>query len=315
MWVKNPRARGEQNGMRTSLRHLATVICAVLLLAGHPPANATGFVLRPPVPGRLVHAYESVGTYAAGHRGADLSGNQGERVRAGADGVVRFAGSVAGTPTVSIDHGNGWRTTYQPVVAAVREGQTVRSGDVIGTLLAGHCSLATCLHWGLTDGTRYADPMGYVAAPQIRLVPAGTEPARVEELPAATIAHSVTGLPVAGRRTSPFGMRKHPITGVWKLHDGTDLAAPCGTPIVAPAGGTVTRAYFNAAYGWRVFIDHGGGLVTAYNHLPGLEVRVGDALSAGQRLGSVGSTGLSTGCHLHWMAWRGGSLVDPLTLT
>lgn len=298
--------------MRTPV--LAIVLLVPLLLVPRVAA-ADGLALAPPVEGASVRAFEDVGRYEKGHRGVDLSADVGVRVRAAAEGRVHFAGSVAGVPTLSIDHGNGWRTTYQPVLASVSRGEAVEQGQVVGSLGAGHCVPRACLHWGLTDGTRYADPMAYLTTPEIRLVPHGTEPVPPPPvLGAATAAGPVGGLPVRGRHTSPFGMRRHPVTGVWKLHDGTDLAAACGTPVVAPSPGTVTRAYFHAAYGWRVFVDHGGGLVTAYNHLPGLEVRPGVVLRAGQRLGAVGNTGLSTGCHLHWMAWQAGRLIDPLTL-
>lgn len=109
-------------------------------------------------------------------------------------------------------------------------------------------------------------------------------------------------------------MRVHPVTGVYKLHDGVDFGAACGTPIVTPWAGRVSRAHYSSGYGYRVIIDH-GGFSTAYAHMPGLELSVGDQVEAGHRIGVVGTTGLSTGCHLHWMAWDGGRLIDPLTLT
>ena len=120
-------------------------------------------------------------------------------------------------------------------------------------------------------------------------------------------------MPVAGSLSSPFGMRVHPITGVRKLHDGSDIAAPCGTPVVVPWSGRVVGIELHPAYGNRVIVEH-GGIRTGYAHLRGLEVHVGQELAAGGRLGAVGSTGLSTGCHLHWMAWRNGTLVDPMAL-
>ena len=310
--MKRGGSSGEERGMRT---FVSLLLAAFLLLCWPAPtASADGLVLTPPVDGAVGRGFDDVGRFEAGHRGVDLRGSPGETVRSAAVGVVRFAGRVAGVPTVSIDHGNGWRTTYQPVLASVAEGDRVEAGQPLGTLAAGHCP-AGCLHWGLTDGTRYADPLGFLASPPIRLVPRGTSPAPPPRIAEATLpAARVAGLPVAGRLSSPFGMRRHPITGVWKLHDGTDIVAPCGTPVLAPAAGTVTRAYYNPAYGWRVFLDHGGGLVTAYNHLPSLSVAVGQRIEAGGSLGAVGTTGLSTGCHLHWMAWRGGRLIDPLSL-
>ncbi|GMA31798.1 murein hydrolase activator EnvC family protein [Litorihabitans aurantiacus] len=90
--------------------------------------------------------------WLAGHRGADLAGVPGAPVRAAADGVVAFAGSVAGKPVVSVDHADGIRTTYEPVEAVVTRGAAVARGDVIGTLAAGHPDVAgapgTALHWG-----------------------------------------------------------------------------------------------------------------------------------------------------------------------
>ena len=122
--------------------------------------------------------------------------------------------------------------------------------------------------------------------------------------------------PVSGRVTSPFGMRTHPITGERKLHTGTDLSAACGTPIAAARGGEVVSAGWNSAYGWRAVVSHGrvGGvlLTTTYNHMEGLDVAVGDRLAAGATVGRVGSTGYSTGCHLHLELYVNSSLVDPM---
>jgi murein DD-endopeptidase MepM/ murein hydrolase activator NlpD len=115
--------------------------------------------------------------------------------------------------------------------------------------------------------------------------------------------------------TSPYGMRLHPILHIWKLHDGTDFGAGCGTPIHAAASGTVTEEYYNGGYGNRLFIDHGnvGGrfLTTAYNHMNGYAVRVGQHVTQGQVIGYVGTTGYSTGCHLHFMLWVNGTMVNP----
>lgn len=122
--------------------------------------------------------------------------------------------------------------------------------------------------------------------------------------------------PVAGASiTSSYGMRLHPITKVWKLHDGIDFGAGCGTPIRAAASGTVTEEYYNGGYGNRIFIDHpsvgGSFMTTSYNHLSGYAVGVGAHVSQGQIIGYVGTTGYSTGCHLHFMVWVNGSMVNP----
>jgi murein DD-endopeptidase MepM/ murein hydrolase activator NlpD len=114
--------------------------------------------------------------------------------------------------------------------------------------------------------------------------------------------------------TSPYGWRINPISGRSELHDGTDMGAGCGTPIRAAASGTVTQAYYNSGYGNRIFVDHGliGGrhMTTAYNHMSGFAASVGQWVTQGQVIGYVGTTGYSTGCHLHFMLWINGSLVN-----
>jgi murein DD-endopeptidase MepM/ murein hydrolase activator NlpD len=123
--------------------------------------------------------------------------------------------------------------------------------------------------------------------------------------------------PVPPRITSAFGMRFHPVLRYWKLHDGTDFGAGCGTPIRAPRAGRVAERYYNAGYGNRLMIDHGyirGRYVTTgYNHASRYVVRVGQRVSKGQIVGYVGTTGFSTGCHLHLMVWINGRLRNPMT--
>ncbi|MDO5066111.1 MAG: peptidoglycan DD-metalloendopeptidase family protein [Propionibacteriaceae bacterium] len=287
-----------------------------LALCDAPRAAAqTGLVLLPPVPGELVTPFDGgTSPYSKGHRGVDLAADAGEPIRAAARGVVFFSGKVAGRPSVSVDHGNGLRTTYTPVVGSLAVGSVVTAGQVIGHLDGlPHCAPEFCLHWGLTDGTVYHDPMLHLATPRVRLLPNGSRPRPVPKLPAATTPLTRGSPPVPGPVTSPFGMRVHPVTGVYKLHDGVDFAASCGTPITLPWAGRVVSARYDGGYGHRVIVEH-GALRTAYAHMPRIDVQIGQELAAGAVVGVVGSTGYSTGCHLHWMAWREGRLVDPLTL-
>ncbi len=111
--------------------------------------------------------------YAAGHRGVDLAGAPGGPVLAAGDGVVAFAGMVAGRPVVSVDHLGGLRTTYEPVDPSVGAGQAVARGSPLGSLVAGHagCPAAACLHWGLRRGEDYLDPLALLATPRVRLLP------------------------------------------------------------------------------------------------------------------------------------------------
>lgn len=106
-----------------------------------------------------------------GHRGVDLAGPPDAPIRAVGSGTVIFAGTVGGKPVVSIDHGNGLRTTYEPVIAAVGKGRLVASGEVIGFLQPDHpgCPAAACLHLGLRRGEVYLDPLGLFGGHRIVL--------------------------------------------------------------------------------------------------------------------------------------------------
>ncbi|WP_020387049.1 M23 family metallopeptidase [Kribbella catacumbae] len=116
--------------------------------------------------------------------------------------------------------------------------------------------------------------------------------------------------------TSPFGMRFHPVLHYWKLHDGTDFGGGCGTPIRAAASGVVTDKYYNGGYGNRLFVSHGvidgSSITTVYNHLSKYKARVGQRVAKGQIIGYVGTTGYSTGCHLHFMVYQDGTVVNPM---
>lgn len=150
-----------------------------------------------------------------------------------------------------------------------------------------------------------------VTAPTPRTVLVGTA---TEEMLATSTEVSEANLifPVDAPVTSPFGMRVHPITHIYKLHDGTDFGAPCGTEVHAVTGGTVTLVDELTGYGNQVEIDHGGGFVTSYSHLEAFAVAEGDVVKPGQTVGLVGSTGWSTGCHLHFMTVIDGEPVDPM---
>jgi len=120
--------------------------------------------------------------------------------------------------------------------------------------------------------------------------------------------------PVPGytRISSPFGMRTHPITGIYKLHTGTDISAPFGSTFVAANDGIVTKADFNAAYGNMVIIDHGGGISTLYAHGSEILVEVGQTITQGTPVLKVGSTGYSTGPHAHFEIRIKGEYINPM---
>lgn len=123
-------------------------------------------------------------------------------------------------------------------------------------------------------------------------------------------------MPAEGPFTSPYGWRTNPVLGYSELHDGLDIGAGCGTGLYAAASGTVSEVGFVGGWGWRAVIDHGdiGGnwVSTGYNHAEGYIVSPGQWVERGQLIGYVGTTGLSTGCHLHFHVWVNGGLDDPI---
>jgi murein DD-endopeptidase MepM/ murein hydrolase activator NlpD len=115
----------------------------------------------------------------------------------------------------------------------------------------------------------------------------------------------------AASTTSSFGVRSDPFTNSPAMHTGLDFRADTGDAVRATAAGKVTVAGWQGGYGRMVEIDHGNGLTTRYGHLSSTAVKVGDTVKAGQVVGRVGSTGRSTGPHLHYETRVGGDPVDP----
>lgn len=292
----------------------ALALSVVVLAAVSAPARAGDGSWSWPLEDRRVSGrFDRPDTeYSAGHRGIDLPGRVGEPVRAVARGRITFAGSVAGVGVVTVDHGRE-RSTYQPVDPAVKRGDTVSAGDVVGRLRdsGSHCAIA-CLHLGRLEADSYLDPLDRLASEsRVRLVdPDGPMPTP----PSGPAGNGTLRRPVGGPITSPFGPRVHPVTGARKLHDGTDFGVPCGTPVRAAGDGVVVARRYSGDYGNRVVVRHADGLETSYNHLASQSVSVGEQVTTSSIVGRAGSTGLSTGCHLHFMARRGGRLVDPMSL-
>lgn len=111
---------------------------------------------------------------------------------------------------------------------------------------------------------------------------------------------------------SGFGWRVDPLTGQRALHTGVDFPADTGTPILAAAGGVVVTQEYHPAYGHMVEIDHGNELITRYAHASRVHVKIGDIVKRGQKIAEVGSSGRSTGPHLHFEVWLSGLVQDPM---
>ena len=126
------------------------------------------------------------------------------------------------------------------------------------------------------------------------------------------LANPAKGYPI----TSPFGYRVHPITGAKKLHSGTDFGVPCGTPIRAAGDGIVVTSGWTGGYGNRVVISHGkikgDSIASTYNHNTDLKVHDGQKVKKGQVISVSGTTGASTGCHLHFEIMKNGGYVNPM---
>ncbi|GAA3547363.1 hypothetical protein AFL01nite_22240 [Aeromicrobium flavum] len=287
-------------------RALRLLVVTLTALAAASPAAATPWTW-PLGDHRIARPFDPPDSdYGAGHRGVDLPGRPGQTVRAVAAGRVTFAGRVAGVWTITITHG-AERSTYQPVSPVVRVGDAVTAGQPIGRLLGRHPSCRrTCLNLGRLRGDAYLDPADLLGSTgSYRLIDPDGSPPDPPDLGGGD-------LPIAGPVTSAFGMRVHPVTGVRKLHDGVDIGAACGTAVPAVAAGEVTRAGTNGPYGLQVEVRHAGGTRTSYAHLASVSVRPGASVGRGTVVGRVGSTGSSTGCHLHFMRLLDGRPVDPL---
>jgi murein DD-endopeptidase MepM/ murein hydrolase activator NlpD len=120
--------------------------------------------------------------------------------------------------------------------------------------------------------------------------------------------------PIGGYLSSPYGYRTSPFTGVRQFHSGLDLAAPAGTPIRAAMSGRVTAAGWSDTFGNYVVVSHHSGYRTLYGHMSVIRVRSGSYVGTGERIGDVGSTGLSTGPHLHFTVYKNGVTVNPRAL-
>ena len=160
------------------MRNLVPLLLPVLLLLAcllpAPPAAAGADWRWPldPAP-RVLRPFDPPERpWLPGHRGADLAAETGQEVLAAGPGRVHFAGTVAGTPVVSVSHG-GLRTTYLPVETGLARGDPVAAGQVIGTVAAAprHCPQRTCLHWGLLRGRDYLDPLSLLGPVPVRLLP------------------------------------------------------------------------------------------------------------------------------------------------
>lgn len=125
------------------------------------------------------------------------------------------------------------------------------------------------------------------------------------------LQHTPSIWPTQGWQSRGFGMKDDPFTGYRRLHRGIDISNNMGTPIIAPADGRVKSVMTDRGMGKMIVIDHGFGFVTRYGHLSQIDVKRGEHVARGQVIGKMGSTGYSTGPHLHYEVWRNGKVLNP----
>jgi murein DD-endopeptidase MepM/ murein hydrolase activator NlpD len=223
------------------------------------------------------------------------------------DGLYWSLRSAGASPEVAAAY-------LQALATAVEVGSEVGADDRFDLVLANRRA---------ASGESVAGPLLYAglernfgAAVQLLRWPVGGRPGWVDAASAGRRPQASAGLqwPVQGRITSGFGRRVHPILRFARMHRGIDFGAGWGAPIVAAADGQVVRAGWAGGYGRQVRIAHSGGLLTSYSHMSRIIVDAGGAVRAGQLIGYVGSSGLSTGPHLHYETIRHGVAVDPLSV-
>ena len=188
--------------------------------------------------------------------------------------------------------------------AASSAGQEASIGGPVQSLEVGAAATITVQRDGYTSA----------AAPKPKPAPKpAPKPKPVVPVKAAAAVAAVQAwtLPTSGRISSVFGPRAAPVAGVSPFHKGTDIAAQCGQPVRAAHSGTVIESGFQGTYGNWVLIDHGNGIQTGYAHSSQNLVSKGQRVAAGATVALVGSTGASTGCHVHFETRVGGNQVDP----
>lgn len=272
--LKKPRKRRRgQERLNPAERRRATQLMACLLLF------AVVFVGRGLPSGRLAQLSEQVGALI--HQNTDFVGV-----------FSRIGHAVSEGEPVVETFGQLWDAVLGSDVQAENP-----SGE--DTLLPESQPLLPSAQ-GESGGITTGEPMGPAA------------PAATEEVPAAEetfMPETVT--PVMGVLTSGFGYREHPMDGEWKEHQGVDLAAEEGTPILAYAAGTVDYIGESEEYGLYLQLKHDDGVTTFYAHCKDISVAAGQSVAAGETIGTVGETGKATGPHLHFEMKRDGSRVDP----
>ncbi len=226
------------------------------------------------------------------------------RITGDAGSSLYRAARAAGAPAKAVE-------TYLRALAGHVSVGSIGSGARFDLVIAqrraetGEVELGELLYAGLNQGKRKVQLLKWTSAGRAQWFEASGVGQRRGMLQA----------PVSGRQTSGFGMRVHPLLGYNRFHKGLDFGAAHGAPIVAATDGVVSFAGWNGGYGNFVKLSHAGGLGTGYGHMSRIAVRPGARVSQGQVIGYVGSTGMSTGPHLHYEVYKNGVAINPRSIS
>lgn len=310
---------------------LAALLAFPLILLGAvsaPPPAQAGALNTSMVPAEYVALVQQAGAMCEGESApliaaqihAESGWNPTAVSPAGAQGIAQF---MPGTWAMwGKDYsGDGVANPFDPADAIPSQGAFMCAlfSEVDAAMKSGRITRGTAKENALAA---YNAGMGNVLRSGGFPTGIGETDAYVPRILALEIEYTMTGgtggawaHPMGTARytnTSPFGMRFHPIHHEWRLHNGQDMAAPIGTPLMAACTGTVTITGYRGGGGLTTEIDCGGGVQVRYLHQNSIGVRVGQAVPAGSAIGELGNTGGSTGPHLHFVTEVGGTPVDPV---
>ncbi|MBY0582363.1 MAG: M23 family metallopeptidase [Sphingomonas sp.] len=227
------------------------------------------------------------------------------RIRGVVGSSLYRSARAAGAPAKAVE------TYLRALATRLSVGRDVRADDVFDIIVerqraaTGEVEMGQLLFVGLDHGAR-----------KVQLVRWGAD-GRSDWFDAKGTGErkGVMSMPVTGHVTSGYGMRFHPILNFMRMHKGLDIGAPYGTPIHAAMDGIVSFAGRSAGYGNFVKLTHGGGLASGYGHMSRIAVASGTRVAQGQIIGYVGSTGMSTGPHLHYELWKNGAAINPRSIS
>jgi len=239
------------------------------------------------------------------HSGIDFEARTGTSIVATASGTIRKAQRNGGYGLfVEIQHEKGYKTRYGHMSEIkVKVGQNVEEGEVIGLVGSTGKAVGPHLHYEIIHNDKPVDPLKFIK-----------KYSQNQKQKTSKQAAFFTA-PAQGRITDRFGPRIHPVTKKKDFHNAIDISARRGTPIVATASGTILKAKRYGNYGLFIEIQHENGFRTRYAQMSEIKVKKGQKVKEGEVIGLVGSSGISTGPHLHYEIIDNGKNVDPLKYT